>query len=275
MGCPWTGEEVCVVLTQLVREVGYMVLTLWFKLKGCASGKAARAISKPGAKMPLAASKRVCFVRHGQGEHNRSPQYWGLVDSQLNEAGKEQARALHKRLAPDLSEFDLVAVSPLSRAVQTMQLGFKGCKAPITVQPLLRERLGAPCDFGKPRAQLLAAFPEMKGWQGVAEMAEVWWSEGFEANLPERVEALKAWIDSRPEQTIALVGHGGLFSRILGYHLPNCGTAWVRHAPAPPPPRRRRPHAPPARAARRPCAPRRPPTLPQPGRLRAGSAPGC
>ena len=151
------------MLTQLVREVGYMVLTLWFKLKGCASGKAARAISKPGPKMPLAASKRVCFVRHGQGEHNRSPQYWGLVDSQLNEAGKEQARALHKRLAPDLSEFDLVAVSPLSRAVQTMQLGFKGCKAPITVQPLLRERLGAPCDFGKPRAQLLAAFPEMKG----------------------------------------------------------------------------------------------------------------
>ena len=104
MGCPWTGEEVCVVLTQLVREVGYMVLTLWFKLKGCASGKAARAISKPGPKMPLAASKRVCFVRHGQGEHNRSPQYWGLVDSQLNEAGKEQARALHKRLAPDLSD---------------------------------------------------------------------------------------------------------------------------------------------------------------------------
>ena len=263
------------MLTQLVREVGYMVLTLWFKLKGC-SGKAARAISKPGPKMPLAASKRVCFVRHGQGEHNRSPQYWGLVDSQLNEAGKEQARALHKRLAPDLSEFDLVAVSPLSRAVQTMQLGFKGCKAPITVQPLLRERLGAPCDFGKPRAQLLAAFPEMKGWQGVAEMAEVWWSEGFEANLPERVEALKAWIDGRPEQTIALVGHGGLFSRILGYHLPNCGTAWVRHAPAPRPratPPRRPPAPPspapppPARVARRPCAPRRPPTPPQPGRL--------
>ena len=46
--------------------------------------------------------------------------------------------------------------------------------------------------------------------------------------VPERVEALKAWIDSRPEQTIALVGHGGLFSRILGYHLPNCGTAASR-----------------------------------------------
>ena len=271
MGCPWSGTEVCVVLTQLVREVGYMVLTLWFKLKGC-SGTAARAIGKPGPKMPLATSKRVCFVRHGQGEHNRSPQYWGLVDSQLNEAGKEQARALHKRLAPDLSEFDLVAVSPLSRAVQTMQFGFKGCKAPITVQPLLRERLGAPCDFGRPRTELLAAFPEMRGWQGSAEMKEVWWSESFEANLPERVEALKAWIDSRPEKTIAVVGHGGLFSRILGYHLPNCGTAWVRTAP----PHRRAPSPapPPCRAAAPPPTPSAPP---RPGRQAACLCclPGC
>ena len=271
MGCPWSGTEVCVVLTQLVREVGYMVLTLWFKLKNCLGTKRPP-IGKPGPKMPLATSKRVCFVRHGQGEHNRSPQYWGLVDSQLNEAGKEQARALHKRLAPDLPEFDLVAVSPLSRAVQTMQFGFKGCKAPITVQPLLRERLGAPCDFGRPRTELLAAFPEMRGWQGSAEMKEVWWSESFEANLPERVEALKAWIDSRPEKTIAVVGHGGLFSRILGYHLPNCGTAWVRpaapHRTAPHrcPRRRRAAACPAARAAALPPTPSAPP---RPGRQAA------
>ena len=250
------------MLTQLVREVGYIVLGLWFKARQCYSGKTRPPIGRPGAKMPLSATKRVCFVRHGQGEHNRSPQYWGLVDSQLNKTGKGQARALHERLAPDLKEFELVAVSPLSRAVQTMQLGFEGCTAPIMVQPLLRERLGAPCDFGRPRTELLEAFPDMRGWQGAAEMPEVWWSEGFEAQLPERVEALKAWIDSRPERTIAVVGHGGLFSRILGYHLHNCGTAWVSPALAP-------------RAPRVPPAPPAPPPARPPRRRRAGRPAVC
>mmetsp|Transcript_19965 Transcript_19965/g.59169 ORF Transcript_19965/g.59169 Transcript_19965/m.59169 type:complete len:100 (-) Transcript_19965:296-595(-) len=32
---------------------------------------------------------------------------------------------------------------------------------------------------------------------------------------------------SRPESTIAVVGHGGLFTRILGYHLHNCGHQWT------------------------------------------------
>ena len=111
--------------------------------------------------------------------------------------------------------------------MQTMQGGFKGYKGPIMVQPLLRERLGAPCDFGRTRSELLAAFPDMKNWQGVDAMPEVWWSTGFEWDLPERVEAAIEFINSRPEKTIALVGHGGFFSRIIGYHLKNCGVAWV------------------------------------------------
>ena len=74
---------------------------------------------------------------------------------------------------------------------------------------------------------VLKAFPEMKNWLGVADMPEVWWSEGFEVQLPQRVEALKQFLHERPEKTIAIVGHGGLFARILGYHLKNCGTAWV------------------------------------------------
>jgi broad specificity phosphatase PhoE len=41
-----------------------------------------------------------------------------------------------------------------------------------------------------------------------------------------RVDELKRWILTRPETTIAVVGHGGLFSRILGYHLKNCGFKW-------------------------------------------------
>ena len=59
-------------------------------------------------------------------------------------------------------------------------------------------------------------------------MPEVWWSTATEYDLLERVERVKAWIASRPETVLAVVGHGGLFTRILGYHLKNCGFQWVQ-----------------------------------------------
>ena len=40
-------------------------------------------------------------------------------------------------------------------------------------------------------------------------------------------DMVKAWITARPEQVIAVVGHGGLWQRILGYHLKNCGFQWM------------------------------------------------
>ena len=36
----------------------------------------------------------------------------------------------------------------------------------------------------------------------------------------------QVWLCSRPEKVIAIVGHGGLFSLILGHHLKNCGHEW-------------------------------------------------
>ena len=95
---------------------------------------------------------------------------------------------------------------------------------------LLRERMGAPCDAGKPKSELLKLNPEMRGWGGIDQLEEEWWGAGTgetEWALLERVDALKAWVHARPERTIALVGHGGMFARIIGHHLPNCGHQWV------------------------------------------------
>ena len=56
------------------------------------------------------------------------------------------------------------------------------------------------------------------------------------ARVGSRVEQLEDWISARPEKVIAVVGHGGLFSRFLGHHLKNCGWQWVRRPPPPLPP---------------------------------------
>ena len=216
----------CVVICQSLREIVYFKLGIIAAIKKCfLCGK-----PTPGPSTSLAATKRVCLIRHGQGAHNASITNWKLVDPPLNEKGLAQAAALCETLkAGEIKprEFELVAVSPLTRAMQTAKGGFKGTEVPFHVTPLLRERMGAPCDAGKPKSELVRLNPEMRGWGGIDELPEEWWEDATEWDLFERVEALKAWVHARPERTIALVGHGGLFARIIGKHLPNCGHQWV------------------------------------------------
>ena len=114
----WTTHQICCVLTQLVREVGYMILGLIFWLKSlCKGGRKRPPIGKPGDKMPLMATKRVCFVRRGQGEHNVAPKNWSLVDPPLNETGQKQVLGLHEVLKPQLK---VPALAPeTARAMQS------------------------------------------------------------------------------------------------------------------------------------------------------------
>lgn len=41
------------------------------------------------------------------------------------------------------------------------------------IQPLLRERMGAPCDTGRTKSELLTAFPRIVRWRGIDELEEV------------------------------------------------------------------------------------------------------
>ena len=82
--------------------------------------------------------------------------------------------------------------------------------------------------MSRTKTELGRCFPQITTWEGYDSMPEIWWSTATEYELLERVDLVKAWISSRPESVIAVVGHGGLFNRILGYHLKNCGFQWVQ-----------------------------------------------
>ncbi len=272
--CP---HWILTVLHQFVREFSYMSIAAGIKVQramcSCMNSSPApprRIIGKSGEGRALHANqKRVLFIRHGQGAHNASIQNWGHIDPELNEAGEQQVAALNERMRPYVGDIELVAVSPLTRALQTATGGLAGTSAKWCVLPLLRERLGAPCDTGRTRTELLRCFPEMESWEGMDELAEVWWSTSTEYDLHERVEKLVEWIHSRDvshtqalarararplpraraakvdyrlrtpelsvwmpraraqEKVIAVVGHGGLFTRVLGFYLKNCGHQWV------------------------------------------------
>ena len=169
LDCPKVepSQEYCphwalVVAHQALREVYYLACDARHQLlrSGCFGVPSPTATHVPLRSAP----KKVLVVRHGQGAHNRTIKNWGLVDPELTPEGEAQVADLHARLKQDerVKHIELIVVSPLTRAMQTATGGLDGCKAPYCMLPLLRERLGAPCDTGRTRTELLRCFPQAR-----------------------------------------------------------------------------------------------------------------
>lgn len=96
------------------------------------------------------------LVRHGETEWARLGRHTGRTDIPLTETGREQARALGRRLAG--VTFGLVLTSPLSRAAETAALA--GFGEAVVVDPDLRE-----WDYGALEGRLTAEIREdYPGW---------------------------------------------------------------------------------------------------------------
>jgi broad specificity phosphatase PhoE len=65
-------------------------------------------------------AEHAVLARHAETEWSRAGRHTGRTDIPLTAAGREHARALRERLAS--WSFELVLVSPLSRAVETCEL---------------------------------------------------------------------------------------------------------------------------------------------------------
>jgi probable phosphoglycerate mutase len=84
---------------------------------------------------PTAAQRHVWLVRHGETEWARLGRHTGRTDIALTDKGRDQARALGRRLAGHA--FGLVLTSPLSRAAETAAISGFGSRA--IVDPDLQE----------------------------------------------------------------------------------------------------------------------------------------
>ncbi|MEA2610907.1 MAG: hypothetical protein QOG32_633 [Chloroflexota bacterium] len=106
------------------------------------------------------------LIRHGETEWARLGRHTGRTDVPLTETGRDQARALGRRLVGH--RFDLVLTSPLSRASETAALA--GFGAGAVVDPDLRE-----WDYGIFEGRLTSEIrADVPGWS-------IWtgpWPEG-------------------------------------------------------------------------------------------------
>ncbi|MDF2600656.1 MAG: Phosphoglycerate mutase [Methylobacterium brachiatum] len=178
---------------------------------------------------------RIICIRHGESTFNAARRLGGsdpgLLDARLTPRGQAQASEARERLR-DIP-FELVVVSPLTRAIETAAIlfGEHPSRPRVLVEVLHRECQESSCDVGRAASEIAAEFPHLD----VGHLPEVWWhaEPGCEVGgypveprplFDARVAGFRDWLRARPETTIAVVGHGTFFYHLTGTFLENCAT---------------------------------------------------
>jgi len=202
----------------------------------CVSGTAGSGLEAglalaPGWQADLPAAKKLVFIRHAEGWHNKDareiPNYFkdelGLAstslkysDAALTPEGETQCAALASRLQEHAGSLELVAVSPMTRALQTATLAFPSASArpPFVATSLARERVWLhACDGRRPRSELQRDFAHVDFSEVTSEMDEMFEhkenepSDRNSTRCAERATRLLRWLHARPEKGIAVVSH--------------------------------------------------------------------
>jgi len=183
----------------------------------------------------MSETTRIVCIRHGESTFNAAHRLGGgdpgHRDARLTPRGQAQAREARQRLT-DIP-FELVVVSPLTRAIETAAIVFgeHPSQPRVLVEVLHRECQESSCDVGRATSEIAAEFPHLD----VGHLPEIWWhaEPGCEVGgypveprhlFDARVAGFRGWLRTRPESTIAVVGHGTFFYHLTGTFLENCAT---------------------------------------------------
>jgi probable phosphoglycerate mutase len=160
----------------------------------------------------------VYLIRHGETEWNIIGRWQGILDVQLNEVGREQAR----KLAEDAKSTGIEAIysSDLSRALDTAQ----ALAAPLGLNPILDTRL-RELDIG-----IFQGLKEAEIKQKHPEEFAAFLANPLKYRIPEgesrmdmQERVFAAWTDmigKNQFKTIALVSHNGTLKMLLSALFP-------------------------------------------------------
>jgi broad specificity phosphatase PhoE len=164
----------------------------------------------------------VILVRHGQSYFNLhfgatrvDP---GIPDPELTGEGRQQARAAAEELRA--RPVRRLIVSPYTRTLQTAHIIAEILDLPITVEPLVRERMAFTCDIGTTPAELGRRWPRL----AFDHLEERWWGHGEESEtaLQARCVRFRAAMAKTPDwPEVAVVTHWGFIRGLTGQTLVN------------------------------------------------------
>ena len=159
-------------------------------------------------------AQHVWLVRHGETEWARLGRHTGRTDIPLTETGRDQARAIGRRIAGH--RFGLVLTSPLSRAAETARLAGFGDTA-TTADDLMEWDYGAL--EGRTTAEIRAGMPDWTIWRGPWSDAET--ADEVGARADRVIARIRA---SRADGDALVFAHGHLL-RVLA-------ARWIGLGPA-------------------------------------------
>jgi broad specificity phosphatase PhoE len=171
---------------------------------------------------PLPTGTRLLMIRHGQCVANLKGLAGGpLGDGGLTDAGREQARALARRVAAtqELASARAFYTSSLPRAIETGEIIFPAINesiVPIQDEDLGELRVGEA--DGLPWGEIEARFA-LPNWDVDPTQVNVPGGESL-VNFYERcVSAIDRLVTRHPHQLVVLVAHGGFIEQAMKLYL--------------------------------------------------------
>lgn len=160
--------------------------------------------------------KTIYFVRHGQSVDNASPVFQS-IDSPLSEKGRNQAKNIAERLSS--VKFETLIASPIQRAKETAQYIAEKTDKDIVFSELFVERIKPSKIDGRPWTDD-AASKVWRAWEETLYTPGSRISDGENYDdIIVRVDQALAFLEARPESTLAVVTHGyflrALVARVL------------------------------------------------------------
>lgn len=156
---------------------------------------------------------KLIIVRHGQTLWNLERKYQGHSDIALTDTGLKQAQAVAERLADEAVA--AVYASDLSRAYKTA--GYIAAKHNLTVHtvPELREIKFGDWE-GLTYEEISVRWPGLLGklWTTPDEL-QIPGGETFHQLKARAYTAIEKIVADHPDQTVAVVAHGGTIGTIL------------------------------------------------------------
>ena len=161
---------------------------------------------------------RVLLIRHGETTWNRDRRWQGHADIPLSEAGATQAArlAIHLKIAG--AALSAVYSSDLRRAHDTARALAEALEIPVVVDAAWRE-ISVGQWTGLSRDEIRDRFAQ--DWARIAAGEDLprGGGETFEAFSGRVVTALGSLVARHPDETIAVVTHGGVIRATLLYVL--------------------------------------------------------
>lgn len=166
----------------------------------------------------------MIFIRHGQTDWNAEGRMQGQRDIPLNDTGRDQARRNGAALRDYLKEQDISLqdlsyfVSPLSRAVETMDLIFGELGLPTDLYQ--RDERLREITFGAWEGYTIPEIAARSPEQAAARKADKW---GFVPPEGESYRMLSSRIDAwlaTITHPAVVVSHGGVMRVLQGRLLP-------------------------------------------------------